>query len=170
MHSKTIEVRAFRGTLNVDTYFASIQFMLVMKHIANTVDNVVNGVSWRSIVKLAKLRGYDELIQYLDKKELLDSEPVSQSKNTLVLDDSVTLMVMSNGSHIRHYMGLMTKVRFINIYGRDSLTVTPISVEDKNRLSERCGAISQVVFVEDLSVLGSDGYLTPLSKFDLQYN
>ena len=170
MHSKTIEVRAFRGTLNVDTYFASIQFMLVMKHLANTVDNVVNGVSWQSIVKFAKLQGYTELVSYLNKRGLLDGSAKRSTNTTLVMDTNTRLVVTSNESGITHYITNLSPVSYVSQHSSEFLVVSPRSGRELENLSGRVGTYNQVVGIEDLSVEDENGRFVPLSKFTLIFN
>ena len=69
----TVEVRMFRGTLNPDTFFATLQLVdvIVNKAIDLGVDEAaVNGITWEELVE----SDYAELNAYLAKRHLLGDE------------------------------------------------------------------------------------------------
>jgi hypothetical protein len=175
-HNSTLEVRAFKGTINVDTYFASIQFMLVMKELANTVDNVVNGVSWLSVVRLAKVRGYEELQNYLVKRDLHDVKSPEFEKTTLpalTLDNTTELVVVDNSSRLYHYLPhTPCTVRYVGQQDeRDRIIVTPVHPDDRRRLIESIGRDTQFVLLSCVSILDPNTNLhTRLTEYTLTCN
>ena len=117
LKSATLECRIFKGSLNVDTYFASLQFMRVIADIANSIDLVVHGVTWQSIVKLARLRGYTELVAYLVKRGL-DTVKTPRSivlvrKERMIPRFSKLYVVGSEGAIISHCCELGEEVELL---------------------------------------------------------
>lgn len=81
-HKNTIEVRIFKGTLKVDTYYNTLEFVSVMAHIAKETDIYeIQFVTWDKI----KSRFSDELNQYIIEREETvkkeDKEKVKEMMN-----------------------------------------------------------------------------------------
>lgn len=173
LHSKTLEVRAFKGTLNVETWFASIQFMLVMKHLANTVDNVVNGVTWQSVVKLAKVKGYVELTNYLVKRNLhnvtteRNKKPIE--RRSVRIEQGTELVVLENSTYrMAHFLPIDTTVTVTNTdgcfigAGSSYVEVTPVDSEQRAWLLREVSRSTQTVWLHDLAIRLNDGTLVGL--------
>lgn len=183
LHSNTLEVRAFRGTLNMTTFFASVQFMLVMKELANCVDGVVNNVQWGSIVKLARVRGYDELTQYLAKRGLNDEkfvkpEPIKSltiTRDTKFIVTSTRYHNIPLGVAVCVHLSRITPnsdvhldVRYFVNRERSMLRVAPINEADIQALSHF--GESQILDFNQLSVASEGGELVPISEFDVSFD
>lgn len=68
----TIEFRLFRGTLNFNTFFASLQFVVTITTFVKSVKlNDIFSVSWEDLFLCTE---YQELKEYLIKKNLLKGE------------------------------------------------------------------------------------------------
>ena len=71
-NSETIEFRLFRGTLNFNTFLASLQFVVVVSRFVKRVKlSDIFSASWEDIFLCIK---YPELKEYLIKKNLLKGE------------------------------------------------------------------------------------------------
>jgi hypothetical protein len=160
LHSATLEVRAFKGTLNVDTLFATVQFMLVMRDLANQNNNVVNNLTWQSVVKLAKVKNYTELLAYFEKRELLNEQTQRVVyKQRRVVGRAVSLgdklYVVSNNPNCRHYFGnlpMLVKVTDLLYSESNRFVVEPVSRQDvDNLIVETIGRSSQFVLYNDLA-------------------
>lgn len=72
-NTHTVEIRMFRGTLNPDTFFATLQLVDVIVNKAIDLggdEAAVNGITWTELVK----SDHEELNAYLAKRHLLDDE------------------------------------------------------------------------------------------------
>jgi hypothetical protein len=186
LHSATLEVRAFKGTLNIDTLFATVQFMLVMRDLANQNNNVVNNLTWQSVVKLAKVKGYAELVGYLEKRELLNERTQRVPyKERRVVERAVSLgdklYVVSNSPGCRHYFRstpMLVKVLDLLQY-ENRFVVEPVDAQDRDDLIvETQGRWSQYVLYNDLAFVddfegnqnGQIDLVTRLSDYAIQVN
>ena len=73
-NTDTIEFRLFRGTLNLNSFLATLQFVDRVCEVAvNMTDEQIKGMSWTTFVA-----GCDrpELVQYLKERRLYVNEPV----------------------------------------------------------------------------------------------
>jgi hypothetical protein len=71
-NSNTVELRMFRGTLNVETFFATLQLVHVLVERAIDIGNDVNRVqqiSWEELVH----SDYPELNAYLERRDLMNA-------------------------------------------------------------------------------------------------
>lgn len=71
-NAETIEFRLFRGTLNFNTFLASLQFVVVISRFVKSIKlNDIFNTSWSDIFCSCE---YQELKEYLIKKDLLKEE------------------------------------------------------------------------------------------------
>jgi hypothetical protein len=67
----TVEIRVFRGTLNYDTFIASLQFARLCREIAvSRLD--VTSMTWGDVVYIAQKSNYIYLCNYLHKRGLIN--------------------------------------------------------------------------------------------------
>lgn len=81
-HKNTVEIRIFKGTLKIDTYFNTLEFVSVMAHIAKETNIYdIQFVTWDKI----KSKFSDELNKYIvDREETVkkeDKEKVDEMMN-----------------------------------------------------------------------------------------
>lgn len=162
-HRRTLEVRAFRGTLNVDTFIATVQFMEVMRTLANSRDIAVNNLTWQSIVKLARVRKYNELTNYFIQRNLHNENTdrlkvyKQPPKRTVRLLDR--FVVIGNSEYCRHYYAKQTVVEVVG-YDNQNIITRFVSHPDGQVRNER-----QTIMQTDLAYLGEGD--TPLSTYDV---
>lgn len=71
-NTHTVELRLFRGTLNINTFKATIQFVKAIRDlvVTHTMDDI-KAMEWNDIAKYLEERGYEELNKYLEQRGLL---------------------------------------------------------------------------------------------------
>jgi hypothetical protein len=164
LHRHTLEVRAFRGTLNVDTFLASVQFMDVMRQLANLKDIAVNNLSWQTVVKLAKVSNFTELNDYMTQRNLHRLQTPRRKFKPLPTKQIVlgqSLVVIGNNSHNRHYYELGSIVRVV---GQDSRRF--IVKFESHPTSKSLSFDTQNMLHTDLATLDDP---TPLSQYDVEF-
>lgn len=84
-HKNTIEIRIFKGTLNVDTFYSTLEFVNIMAHISKETDIYdIQFVTWDKIIS----RFSDELNQYIiDREEIIKKEE-KEKVNQMINDRS----------------------------------------------------------------------------------
>jgi hypothetical protein len=96
--SKTVEIRAFRGTLKKDTLIASIQFCDILVNICNTYPlEDIQDVCFKTFVSVAEDLGYPEFVQYVAERniDLGEKEAFRQPKSKIINPEfSVDKMVL----------------------------------------------------------------------------
>ena len=73
-NNNTIEFRVFRGTMNTDTLIANIQLVQLIADLSLTemsVQDILN-LTFSELIRGMQENEYIELLQYCDKKGLLD--------------------------------------------------------------------------------------------------
>jgi len=73
---QTVEIRAFRGTLNAETFFATLQLVKVLFRVATEREGAFKSiceVEWTYICKMAELSNYEELVSYLKRRDLYET-------------------------------------------------------------------------------------------------
>ncbi len=76
-NSNTVEIRIFRGTLNIDTFYATLQLVdEICKCAINMSDYEFEKMSWLDFVSKINKEEKPELIKYLKLKQLYVNEPV----------------------------------------------------------------------------------------------
>lgn len=80
--NNTVEIRIFRGTLNLNTFYATLQFTDNLIQYINTVGIAkIATVSWDDFIKnLIKIHPYGTLIQYLTRKRLYNPPEYVKAK------------------------------------------------------------------------------------------
>ena len=74
LNTDTVELRIFRGTLKVNTFIATLQFVDMLCDVAVYYsDDEIKRLSWQTFVEGCK---YPELIQYLKERKLYINEDV----------------------------------------------------------------------------------------------
>ena len=70
LNSKTIEFRVFRGTLNYDTFIASMELCLVIYRYCTTGKNNSEPAlnNWSRFIKYLNQFKFINLIEYIDKR------------------------------------------------------------------------------------------------------
>jgi len=95
----TIELRVLRGTLNIETFIAGLQFFANVIELAKTKSvRQLNGMKWQRIINYNK--NYWELRAY-NKKRCIDNDSllvVNKTPKTFVKGDKVQLIGCSNMS------------------------------------------------------------------------
>ena len=72
MNSETIEFRLFRGTLNFNTFIASLQFVVVIASFVKSIKlNDIFTVNWSDVFDCVK---FAELKEYLVAKNLIKGD------------------------------------------------------------------------------------------------
>ncbi len=75
----TVEFRLFRGTLNYNTFLATLQLVDELCHVCkDRSDTEIEGLSWSEFV--GNIKGKDELIKYLKSKRLYINEITEESE------------------------------------------------------------------------------------------
>lgn len=116
----TIELRVLRGTLNIETFIAGLQFFKNIVDIAKSrTQKQLNGLKWGKIINYNK--DFTELKAYNERRGI-DNEAILVVTNepaTLVVGDKVE--VINSGSSIEleaiKTLGLVGKI--VNFYGSD---------------------------------------------------
>ena len=76
-NSNTVEIRIFRGTLNIDTFYATLQLVdEICKRAIEMVDYEFEKMSWLDFVSKINKEEKPELIKYLKLKQLYVNEPI----------------------------------------------------------------------------------------------
>ena len=76
-NSSTVEIRIFRGTLNINTFYATLQLVdEICKCAINMNDYDFERMSWSDFVSRINKEEKPELINYLKLKQLYVNEPV----------------------------------------------------------------------------------------------
>ena len=76
-NSDTVEIRIFRGTLNIDTFYATLQLVdEICKRAIEIPDYEFEKMSWLDFVSKINKEEKPELIKYLKLKQLYVNEPV----------------------------------------------------------------------------------------------
>lgn len=87
----TIEFRFIRGTLKYNTFVAAMQMVVMFCEFANNNIKECTKVSLESFVDLARIRGYNEFLKYLDERDIkVDRFPnnsIISEVDTVVVDD-----------------------------------------------------------------------------------
>jgi hypothetical protein len=75
----TVEFRLFRGTLNYNTFLATLQLVDELCHVCkDRSDTEIEGLSWSEFV--GNIKDKDELIKYLKSKRLYINEITEESE------------------------------------------------------------------------------------------
>jgi len=78
----TVELRVFRGTLNIDTFYATLQFVdEICKRAMTMTDYEFEKMSWSDFVSRINKEEKPELINYLKLKQLYVNEPVGRESD-----------------------------------------------------------------------------------------
>ena len=76
-NSSTVEIRIFRGTLNIDTFYATLQLVdEICRAAINMSDYAFENMSWLDFVSKINKEEKPELIKYLKLKQLYVNEPI----------------------------------------------------------------------------------------------
>ncbi len=71
----TIEIRIFRGTLDIDTLLASIELVDLLVRLAkNTSIKKLQALNWANLIRRISYKDYQYLLPYLKKKDLIDTK------------------------------------------------------------------------------------------------
>jgi len=77
LNCSTVELRIFRGTLNIDTFYATLQLVdEICKCAINMSDYEFEKMSWLDFVSKINKKEKPELINYLKLKQLYVNEPI----------------------------------------------------------------------------------------------
>ncbi len=77
LNYNTVELRVFRGTLNINTFYATLQLVdEICKCAINMSDYAFENMSWLDFVSKINKEEKPELIKYLKLKQLYVNEPV----------------------------------------------------------------------------------------------
>lgn len=91
-HKNTVELRIFKGTLKLDTYLNTLEFVKVIANIAKESDIYnIQFVTWDKI----KSRFSDELNQYITDREDIVKKEDKEKVNTMI-DDRVSMTSYAN--------------------------------------------------------------------------
>ena len=166
-HRATLEVRAFRGTLNFDTYLASVQFMLVMHKLATSKELVVNNVTWRSVVRTAEVMKFAELCDYLKKRGLYDHDTkrfiLHKKRQTRILKKGDLLRVVGDCGLCTHHYRVGSIVKVVDICGNNRILSSIVDCKDLESFQEWYP--TQFLVYSDLSFENDN---LPLSEYDVE--
>lgn len=133
----TVEVRMFRGTLNPDTFFATLQLVDVLVNAAIDLgddENAVMHISWNELVK----SDHAELNAYLEKRHLLNIEEDD------ILDDILEEAV-AEAVEAEIARELNTGIREL-----DGIRVgETVVVNDDYNIADMRGMIGDVVYIHE---------------------
>lgn len=80
-NSSTIEFRMFRGTLKLNTFIATLQFVNILCNVALSLsDDEIKALSWSSFVSGITEQEYPELVLYLKERRLYTNDIVEESE------------------------------------------------------------------------------------------
>lgn len=106
-HKNTVEIRIFKGTLKVDTFYNTLEFVKVMAQMAKEVDIYeIQFITWDKI----KSRFSENLNQYIVEREETvkkeDKEKVSEMISNRRMDDSLSSYLSSYCETLRGRLNL----------------------------------------------------------------
>ncbi len=86
LNCNTVELRIFRGTLNIDTFYATLQLVdEICKCAINMSDYEFERMSWLDFVSKINKDEKPKLIKYLKLKQLYVNEPVGTEGEILTI-------------------------------------------------------------------------------------
>ena len=145
----TIELRVLRGTLNIETFMAGLQFFKNIVDIAKSkTQKQLNGLKWGKIINYNK--NFEELKAYNERRGI-DNEAILVVTNkpaTVVIGDKVEVINSTSTSSLEveaiKILGLIGKV--VNYYGSEC--VVEYTKRDTERICKyvkRSGGRLQIV-------------------------
>lgn len=146
-NTKTIELRVLRGTLNIETFIAGLQFFKNIVDIAKTkTQKQLNGLKWGKIINYNK--NFVELKAYNERRGI-DNEAilvVTTEPSTLVVGDRVQVMngTSSTINEAIKVLGLTGTIK--NFHGSECVVeYTKKDTESICKYLKRSGATLQII-------------------------